>query len=107
MDLTIRPLDAIAVAAYLVAMLGIGAYCARRGGSAENYFVGRRNFPGWVVALSMFGTIVSSTTFLALPAAAYVLDWRQLTVNRGAVHRDPRGRGVHPVFSSFGADLGV
>jgi SSS family solute:Na+ symporter len=81
MDLTIRPLDAIAVAAYLVAMLGIGAYCARRGGSVENYFVGRRNFPGWVVALSMLGTIVSSTTFLALPAAAYVLDWRQLTVN--------------------------
>ncbi len=29
----------------------------------------------------MLGTIVSSATFLALPAAAYVLDWRQLTVN--------------------------
>ena len=81
MDLDIRPLDVAAVVGYLVMMLGIGAYCARQTGAAENYFVGRRNFPGWVVALSMLGTIVSSTTFLALPAAAYVLDWRQLTVN--------------------------
>jgi SSS family solute:Na+ symporter len=81
MNLTIRPLDLAAVALYLVAMLGLGYVSARRSRSAENYFVGRRNFPGWVVALSMLGTIVSSTTFLALPAAAYVLDWRQLTVN--------------------------
>lgn len=29
----------------------------------------------------MLGTIISSATFLALPAAAYVLDWRQLAVN--------------------------
>ena len=81
MDLDIRPLDVAAVVGYLVMMLGLGAYCARQTSAAENYFVGRRNFPGWVVALSMLGTIVSSTTFLALPAAAYVLDWRQLTVN--------------------------
>ena len=81
MEIAIRPLDVVTVVAYLAAMLGIGAYCSRRSNSADNYFVGRRNFPGWVVALSMLGTIVSSTTFLALPAAAYVLDWRQLTVN--------------------------
>ncbi len=81
MPIPIRAPDVIAVAVYLAAMIGIGIYCSRRGTSAENYFVGHRNFPGWVVALSMLGTIISSTTFLALPAAAYVLDWRQLTVN--------------------------
>lgn len=81
MNVDIRAADLLVVVAYLAAMLGLGAYFARRNASAENYFVGRRNFPGWVVALSMLGTIISSTTFLALPAAAYVLDWRQLTVN--------------------------
>lgn len=81
MELSIRTPDIVAVVAYLAAMIGIGVYCSRRTQAAENYFVGRRNFPGWAVALSMLGTIVSSTTFLALPAAAYVLDWRQLTVN--------------------------
>ncbi|MBL9212579.1 MAG: sodium:solute symporter [Opitutaceae bacterium] len=81
MNLEIRLLDVIAVAVYLAGMLGLGAYFARRSSSAETYFVGRRDYSGWVVALSMLGTIISSTTFLALPAAAYVLDWRQLAVN--------------------------
>lgn len=81
MDITIRPLDAIAVAAYLVGMLVLGFVSARRSATAEHYFVGHRDFPGWVIGLSMLGSIISSTTFLALPAAAYVLDWRQLTVN--------------------------
>lgn len=81
MDLTIRPLDALAVGIYLFAMLAIGFVSARRSATAENYFVGHRNFPGWLIGLSMLGSIISSTTFLALPAAAYVLDWRQLTIN--------------------------
>jgi SSS family solute:Na+ symporter len=70
MSITIRPLDVTAVVLYLVALLVIGVRGARRTSAAENYFVGRRNFPGWIVALSMLGTIISSTTFLALPAAA-------------------------------------
>ena len=81
MIITSRPLDIVAVASYLVAMIVIGLYCSRRSKNSENYFVGRRSFPGWAVALSMLATIVSSATFLALPAAAYVLDCRQLTVN--------------------------
>lgn len=81
MSITIRTLDVVVVAVYLLAMLAIGAYWSRRSESADNYFAGKRNYPGWVVALSMLGTIISSNAFLALPAAAYVLDWRQLTVN--------------------------
>lgn len=81
MTIVTRPLDVVTISIYLAMMLAIGIYCSRRSRSAENYFVGHRNFPGWAVALSMLGTIVSSSTFLALPAAAYVLDWRQLTVN--------------------------
>src|SRR6187549_1008917 len=81
MDIAIRPLDAAAVAVYLVGMLVLGFISARRSATSEHYFVGHRDFPGWVIGLSMLGSIISSTTFLALPAAAYVLDWRQLTVN--------------------------
>jgi solute:Na+ symporter, SSS family len=81
MQPTIRALDITAVIIYLVAMVAIGIYFTRRTTTTEGYFVGNRSFPGWVIGLSMLGTIVSSATFLALPAAAYVLDWRQLTVN--------------------------
>ncbi len=81
MDLKIRAFDAIVIFVYLAGMLTLGYISARRSSSAEHYFVGHRDFPGWLVGLSMLGSIVSSTTFLALPAAAFVLDWRQLTVN--------------------------
>src|SRR5436309_2791999 len=34
-----------------------------------------RNVPGWAVGLSIFGTYVSSISFLALPSKAYATDW--------------------------------
>lgn len=81
MELAIRPLDIATISAYLVGMILIGTYFSRRNNTTEEYFVGNRAMPGWVIGLSMLGTIISSATFLALPAAAYVLDWRQLSVN--------------------------
>lgn len=81
MELPIRQLDLAAVAIYLAVIVGVGLYFARRNKTTEEWFLGNRSFAGWVIGLSMLGTIVSSATFLALPAAAYVLDWRQLSVN--------------------------
>ena len=81
MEHSIRTLDALAIFVYLLAMLSVGLYFSKKNKTTEEYFVGNRSFPGWVLGLSMLGTIISSATFLALPAAAYVLDWRQLAVN--------------------------
>jgi SSS family solute:Na+ symporter len=81
MEHAVRTLDIAAVVLYLAAMVAAGIYFARRNKTTDAYFVGNRGFSGWVLGLSMLGTIVSSATFLALPAAAFVLDWRQLSVN--------------------------
>ncbi len=81
MSLDIRPLDIAAVLVYLAGMAAMGIHFARRNQNTEEYFVGSRSFPGWAVGLSMLGTSISSVTFLAFPAAAYVLDWRQLVSN--------------------------
>lgn len=78
---SIRSLDLAMVAIYLLGMLGAGLWFSRRNYSTEKYFLGGRSFPGWVIGLSMLGTSISSVTFLAFPAAAYVLDWRQLVSN--------------------------
>ncbi len=77
----IRPLDLVTVVAYLLAMATMGIYFARRMKSTEEYFVGDRSFPGWAIGLSMLGTSISSVTFLAFPAAAFIGDWRQLVMN--------------------------
>lgn len=81
MEVFARPQDIVAVLLYLGAMIAAGVFFSRRSDTTEAYFVGNRGFPGWAIGLSMLGTIVSSATFLALPAAAFALDWRQLSVN--------------------------
>ena len=69
------------VALFLLGMAGMGVYFLKRNNSSEEYFLGGRKIPGWGLGLSMVGTSISSITFLALPAAAFVLDYRQLTPN--------------------------
>jgi SSS family solute:Na+ symporter len=66
---------------YLLGTIVIGLHFSRKNTNTEEYFVGGRSMPGWVVGLSMVGTSLSSITFLAFPAAAYSLDWRQLMIN--------------------------
>jgi SSS family solute:Na+ symporter len=76
-----RTLDIVALVVYLLLMLGLGLYFSKKNNSTEEYFVGNRSFKGWVIGLSMLSTSISSITFLAFPAAAFTLDWRQLISN--------------------------
>ena len=76
----IHPIDAVVVVIYLLGMLGLGFFFARRAQDTEQYFVASRSYKGWVLGISMLSTTISSITFLAFPAAAFALDWR-LAVN--------------------------
>jgi SSS family solute:Na+ symporter len=60
---------------YLLGMAATGLYFSRRNVSTEEYFVGGRSFPGWVIGLSMAGTAISSITFIAMPADSFKTSW--------------------------------
>jgi solute:Na+ symporter, SSS family len=81
MGVGFRTADIVALLLYLVLMAALGIYFSKRNNSTEEYFVGSRSFKGWVIGLSMLSTSISSITFLAFPAAAFTLDWRQLISN--------------------------
>ena len=74
-------LDWVVLVAYLIAMAGMGAFFAKKNSSTEEYFVGGRSFRGWVIGLSLVGTSISSVTFLAYPADAYVTAWLRYIPN--------------------------
>jgi solute:Na+ symporter, SSS family len=76
-----RIIDLIVVIIFMLIMAGVGIYFSKKNNSTEEYFLGNRSFPGWVIGLSMLGTSISSITFLALPAAAFILDYRQAVPN--------------------------
>lgn len=69
--------DWLVLGIYFAAMLGVGLYFYRSGQSstAEGFTKADGAMPGWVVALSILATYVSSISFLALPGRAYAGDW--------------------------------
>jgi SSS family solute:Na+ symporter len=71
-------LDWAMVAVYLALVAIIGAWCARRQKSTEEYFVGSRAIPGWAAGLSLFATAISTATFLIYPGNAFRGDWTRL-----------------------------
>jgi SSS family solute:Na+ symporter len=68
-------IDILVVVVYLAAMVGIGLWFGRHGQNPEKFMAAGRKVPGWAVGLSIFGTYVSSISFLALPGKAFATNW--------------------------------
>ena len=60
---------------YLVAMLGMGIYFMQRENGAEDFFKGGGRIPWWAAGISIYATMLSAITYMAIPAKAYATDW--------------------------------
>ncbi len=74
-------IDVFTLLVYLSGVLAIGVHFGRRNTSTEEYFLGGRQFAGWVVGLSLVGTSISSVTFLAYPADGFKTAWLRYLPN--------------------------
>lgn len=68
-------LDYIIIVVYMAGTLGLGFWCMKDSRDADSFMVARGKIGGWIVGLSIFGTYVSSISFLALPGKAVVGNW--------------------------------
>ncbi len=66
---------------YLAAMVGVGVFFSFRNKSADDFFRGGQRVPWFVAGLSIFATMLSSITFMAIPAKAYAEDWVYFLIN--------------------------
>lgn len=66
-----RTIDLAVIACYFAAMALMGWHFRRRNPTTEQYFVGGRAYPGWLLGISLFGAAISSITFVAYPADAF------------------------------------
>lgn len=73
MNLTL--VDAIVLLSYLGGVVALGCWLSRRSGSPDEFMAAGRSLPGWAVGLSIFGTYVSSISFLANPGKSYEANW--------------------------------
>ncbi|UCH13592.1 MAG: sodium:solute symporter, partial [Bacteroidales bacterium] len=67
--------DLIVFLIYLAGITVFGSSFYRKNKTSAAFTLGNRNIPGWVVAMSIFATYLSSISFLALPGNAYKTNW--------------------------------
>src|SRR4028119_2062698 len=63
------------VIGYLMLIVGVGTYFALKKKDANQFMVAHQSMPGWAVGLSMFGSYISSISFLANPAQTFKGNW--------------------------------
>ena len=67
----LAPLDLLVLAAYLAGILALGV--STRARSAEQYVLGDRAQPWWLILASIVATETSTVTFLSIPGFAFGL----------------------------------
>ncbi len=63
------------VVVYLLGVLLLGVWFTFRNRSTDDYFRGGGRIPWWVAGCSIFATMLSSITYMAIPAKAFAQDW--------------------------------
>jgi SSS family transporter len=61
--------------AYPIGMLAISWYCAARNKNTNDYFRASERIPWWAAGISIYATMLSSLTFMAVPATAFATNW--------------------------------
>ena len=86
----LKSADLIVLVSYLTAVVGLGLWFARRSGDTEAFMAADRSLPGWAIGLSMFGSYISSISFLANPGQCVRHELERVRVFAG--HADRGGR---------------
>ena len=62
----------ISIVVYLLAMLGIGIWCAKMNSSVDDFYLGGRKLGPFVTAMSAEASDMSSWLLMGLPGVAYL-----------------------------------
>lgn len=60
---------------YLLLMLAVGFYFAKKNKNTDDYFRGGKQMAWWAAGCSIFATMLSSLTYTGLPSKAFAQDW--------------------------------
>ena len=70
-EFELAPLDLLMVGLYVVFIVGVGFYFARRTKTTDDYFLAGRTLTWWLIGFSLFASNVSSSTLVGLSSAAF------------------------------------
>ncbi len=84
-----HPLNLAVIILFFVGMAAMGFYFMRRNKNSDDYFRGGGRLPWWAVSMSIFATMVSSITFISIPAMSYLADCRYFVITIGIIALAP------------------
>jgi len=67
--------NSLVLIVYLAALVAMGFYFSKREKTTDDFFKAGRRIPWWAAGLSVFGTMLSAITFMAIPAKLYATNW--------------------------------
>lgn len=82
-------IDFSTIGIYLTLMIAVGVFFSFRNKNSDDFFRGGRRVPWLVAGFSIFATMLSSITFIAVPAKTFATDWLYFLVNMTAVAVTP------------------
>ena len=68
-------LNMLVLTLYLVGVVLLGLYFMNKNKNTNDFFRGGQSIPWWGAACSIYATMLSSLTYMALPAIVYQTDW--------------------------------
>jgi SSS family transporter len=68
-------LNMLVLTLYLVGVVLLGLYFMKKNNDTNDFFRGGQSIPWWAAACSIYATMLSSLTYMALPAIVYQTDW--------------------------------
>ncbi|MDT4965448.1 MAG: solute:Na+ symporter, family [Acidobacteriota bacterium] len=69
-----KTLDLVIIFGYLIGIVLVGAWFARKQETTRDYFLGDRTVPWWAIAASIVATETSTITFISVPGIAYAVN---------------------------------
>ncbi len=66
---------------YLVLMLVVGVYFMRRARGGDDFFRAGGRVPWWAAGISIYATMLSAITYMAIPAKAYATNWTYYSIS--------------------------
>jgi SSS family solute:Na+ symporter len=82
-------IDFSVIGIYLAAMVAVGVFFSFRNKNSDDFFRGGQRVPWLVAGMSIFATMLSSITFIAIPAKAYATNWVYFMYNMTAIAITP------------------
>src|SRR5215217_6246356 len=66
-----RALDLVIIFGYLIGVVALGTWFAKKQETTRDYFLGDRSVPWWAIAASIVATETSTITFISVPGVAF------------------------------------